>query len=284
MAKNQSKPILTSWFLLIFLSFYLHQAPISAQEVEDEREFDYARDSEKGPQRWGELKKEWRACKHGKLQSPIDLLDHRVKVLPKFGELKMNYEPANATMMNRGHDIAIKWLGNAGSVKINGTDYFLKQYHWHTPSEHTINGRRFDLELHMVHQSHEVNKESKIAVIALFYKIGKPDPFLSKLARDLISIIDIKKEVHLGLVDPRDLRIKGLKYYRYLGSLTVPPCTEGVLWAINKRINTVSKQQVRLLKLAVHDYAEINARPLQPLNGRDIHLFSSKLRPGDPKD
>lgn len=64
--------------------------------------------SEKGPQHWGELKEEWKECKHGQFQSPIDLLNHRVKVLQKFGELKMNYKPANATIRNRGHDIAVR--------------------------------------------------------------------------------------------------------------------------------------------------------------------------------
>ncbi|KAM6568807.1 hypothetical protein CsatB_016792 [Cannabis sativa] len=191
---------------------------ISAQEVGDEREFDYGESSRKGPRHWGELKKEWSACNHGKLQSPVDLLYQRIKLSPKLGEINMNYyKPSNATINNRGHDIAIEWLEDAGSIKINGTDYFLKQCHWHSPSEHTLNGRRFDLELHMVHQSHEINQESKIAVTALFYKIGKPNWFLSK-------------------------------------------------------ISTVSIEQVKLLKQAVHDYAEINARPLQPINGRYIYL------------
>ncbi|XP_062119135.1 alpha carbonic anhydrase 7-like [Humulus lupulus] len=274
MIKDLSKHILSWWFLLICIFLCLHQTVllISAQEVEDEREFDYGEESKKGPHHWGELKKEWKACNHGKLQSPIDLLYQRIKLSPKLGQIEMNYKPNNATINNRGHDIAIKWLEDAGSIKINGTDCFLKQCHWHSPSEHTLNGRRFDLELHMVHQSHEVNGESKIAVTALFYKIGKPDRFLSKLTRDIINITDTKKVVHQGVIDPRELRLNGLMYYRYIGSLTVPPCTEGVLWAINKRISTVSREQVRLLKLAVHDYAEINARPLQPINGRYIHL------------
>ncbi|KAF4370968.1 hypothetical protein F8388_002861 [Cannabis sativa] len=225
--------IFVSWVLLILISFYLHQKQVSAQEVEDESEFDYVNGSEKGPQHWGNLKEEWRECKHGKLQSPIDLLNLRVKVLPKFGNILMNYKPANATIRNRGHDIAVVWVGDAGSAKINGINYLLKQCHWHSPSEHSFNGRRFELELHMVHESHEVNGETKIAVTALFYRIGKPDRFLTKL------------------------RLGGFKYYRYIGSLTVPPCTQGVLWAINKRISTVSREQVRLLRVAVHDQIKL---------------------------
>lgn len=74
---------------------------------EDEREFDYGKGSKKGPGRWGELKKEWGACKKGNMQSPIDLSDQRVKVIPNFGDLKWNYRPANASVKNRGHDIAV---------------------------------------------------------------------------------------------------------------------------------------------------------------------------------
>uniref|UniRef100_A0A803PAX5 Carbonic anhydrase n=1 Tax=Cannabis sativa TaxID=3483 RepID=A0A803PAX5_CANSA len=278
MIKDQSNHSLSWWWFVVIICifFYLHQTMllISAQEVGDEREFDYGESSKKGPRHWGELKKEWSACNHGKLQSPVDLLYQRIKLSPKLGEINMNYyKPSNATINNRGHDIAIEWLEDAGSIKINGTDYFLKQCHWHSPSEHTLNGRRFDLELHMVHQSHEINQESKIAVTALFYKIGKPNWFLSKLTRDIINITDTKKEVHQGVIDPKELGLNGsMKYYRYIGSLTVPPCTEGVLWAINTRISTVSIEQVKLLKQAVHDYAEINARPLQPINGRYIYL------------
>lgn len=80
--------------------------------AEDEREFDYVKDSEKGPEHWGELKKEWAACKHGKLQSPIDLSNKRVKVIPKLGDIKTNYRPSNATIKNRGHDIAVRIMNN----------------------------------------------------------------------------------------------------------------------------------------------------------------------------
>ncbi|EXB75897.1 hypothetical protein L484_022574 [Morus notabilis] len=241
-------------------------------------------ESEKGPRHWGELKKEWKACKHGKLQSPIDLLNHRVKVIPKLGDIKMNYKPANATIKNRGHDISIVWLDDAGSIQINGTDYFLQQCHWHSPSEHSINGRRLDLELHIVHSSPDVKIERRIAVIAMLYKFGKPDRFLSKFTKDMVSITDTKQEVHKGVIDPRELKMGGLKYYRYIGSLTIPPCTEGVIWTMNKRISTVSREQVSLLREAVHDHAEMNARPLQPLNERDIHICGPMFQHDDSKN
>ncbi|KAF3441797.1 hypothetical protein FNV43_RR15712 [Rhamnella rubrinervis] len=290
--KNPIMPSFSSWFLLL-LFLYSQQALVTPQEVEDEREFDYVKESEKGPQHWGDLKEEWAACRHGKLQSPIDLLNKRVKVIPKLGDMKTNYRTANATIKNRGHDIAIQWIDDAGSIQINGTDYFLQQCHWHSPSEHSIKGTRFDLELHMVHQTRDVKSKNSIAVVAAFYKIGHhSDHFLSKLAEDIDSITDTKEEIQKGMMDPRDLKtviefdpkelkMGGFKFYRYIGSLTVPPCTEGVIWTINRKIGTVSKEQVSMLKTAVHDFAEMNARPLQPLNQREIHLYGPRSRRGN---
>lgn len=207
--------------------------------AEDEREFDYMRGSEKGPGHWGELKKEWSACKHGQMQSPIDLSCARVKIIPRCQLLLTDYFSSNATIINRGHDIAVSlsppylsliydiyfddscvcmytvymrlqiyWKGDAGSIDINGTEFFLKQCHWHSPSEHSINGRkynlkfylryeiktleefkhhimncglvRYDLEMHMVH----VSMENKIFVAGAFYKIGhRPDRFLSQVPK-----------------------------------------------------------------------------------------------------
>lgn len=263
---------------LMFLLLILHPALLAtAQEVEDEREFDYGKGSMKGPGRWGELKKEWGACKKGNMQSPIDLSDQRVKVIPNFGDLKWNYRPANASVKNRGHDIAIQWLGRAGSIQINGTNYLLQQCHWHSPSEHSINGRRFDLELHMVHVSRNPDVKSRIAVVGLLYNIGKTNRFLSKLTKHIDSMTDKKEERHFGLIDPRQIKISGRMYYRYMGSLTVPPCTEGVTWIINKRMSSISRNQVKLLREAVHDYAKENARPLQPYNLREVHLYGQRV-------
>ncbi|XP_038881410.1 alpha carbonic anhydrase 7-like [Benincasa hispida] len=272
--KIWTKPIV---FLSILL-FFLHSSLISSQEVEDEREFDYMEGSEKGPGHWGKLKKEWEACNNGDLQSPIDLSSLRVKIIPKLGELKRSYYPCNATVKNRGHDISIYWVGKPGSIQVNGVVYDLQQSHWHSPSEHSINGRRYDLELHMVHLSSDPTVKNKIAVVGQLYTIGQPDPFLSQLSREISSMVDRKHEKKVGVMNPADIKFGGRKYYRYLGSLTVPPCTEGVIWTMNKKIRTVSMEQVKLLREAVHDYAEFNARPLQPLNSREISLYRPTQR------
>ncbi|KAG7568330.1 Alpha carbonic anhydrase domain [Arabidopsis thaliana x Arabidopsis arenosa] len=146
------------------------------REVEDESEFSYELNKENGPAKWGKLKPEWKMCGKGEMQSPIDLMNKRVKLVSHLGKLTRNYKPSNATLKNRGHDMMLKFgeEGSAGSTKINGTEYNLLQLHWHSPSEHTINGRRFALELHMVHES----KNGSMAVVTVLYKIGKPDSFL----------------------------------------------------------------------------------------------------------
>ncbi|CAA7026246.1 unnamed protein product [Microthlaspi erraticum] len=112
-------------------------------------------------------------CGKGTMQSPIDLTDKRVLIDHHLGSLHSHYLPSNATIKNRGHDIMLKFEGgNAGlGITINGTEYQLQQIHWHSPSEHTINGKRFFLEEHMVHQS----KDGRNAVVAFFYKLGRPD-------------------------------------------------------------------------------------------------------------
>ncbi|XP_057955070.1 alpha carbonic anhydrase 7 [Malania oleifera] len=263
-------------FCIIILVLWCSSPAAIAQEVEDEHEFSYDPESETGPHRWAEIHANWSMCGKGEMQSPIDMLNDRVDVVSHLGRLERSYKFSNATLMNRGHDMMLKWEGDAGHMKINGTEYDLKQCHWHSPSEHTINGERFDLELHMVHQ----NPSGQIAVVGILYTIGRPDHFLLELTKDLEAVSGThEKETAVGMVHPKHIKIGSRKYYRYIGSLTTPPCLEGVVWTIVKKVRTVSRNQVRLLRVAVHDDADSNARPVQQLNDRKLQLF----RPQDPE-
>ncbi|CAI0439807.1 unnamed protein product [Linum tenue] len=240
--------------------------------ADDESAFTYGEKSGKGPRRWGEINPHWQACKNGSMQSPIDLIDTRVQVLSHLGRLNRDYKPAPATVKNRGHDITVRWKGDAGEIKINGTKYKLLQFHWHSPSEHTINGSRYELELHLVHKCSQGN----LAVVAIVYKYGRPDRMLTKeqLFHHIRSV-DPNHDKELGIVNPGDIKFgRSRKYYRYIGSLTVPPCTEGVIWTIVKKVRTVSREQVRALREAVHDGFKRNARPTQPLDGRPVYEYS----------
>ncbi|PRQ33294.1 putative carbonic anhydrase [Rosa chinensis] len=228
--------------------------------AEDQMEFSYDDDSEKGPARWGKIRHEWSMCNNGSLQSPIDLLDARVDVVSDLGTLQDSYRACNATLKNRGHDMMLKWQADAGYIPINGTQYTARQCHWHSPSEHTINGKQFDLELHLVHDS----PNASIAVIGILYKIGKPDPFLTQMMDHLEDLSDsINEEKVIGMVDPKQIKIVSTKYYRYIGSLTTPPCTQDVLWTLVGEVRTVSKEQVKFLRKAVHDVSSIATRSLE---------------------
>ncbi|XP_010414580.1 PREDICTED: alpha carbonic anhydrase 2-like isoform X2 [Camelina sativa] len=244
------------------------------REVEDESEFSYEHNKENGPKNWGKLKPEWNMCGKGEMQSPIDLTNKRVKLVSHLGKLSRNYKPSNATLKNRGHDMMLKFgEEGAGSFKINGTEYKLLQLHWHSPSEHTVNGKRFALELHMVHES----KNGSMAVVTVLYKIGRPNSFLKLLEQKLVAITDQHDaERNVVMIDPNKIKTESRNYYRYIGSLTTPPCTQNITWTILKKIRTVSKSQVNLLRVAVHDDSNSNARPVQPTNKRVIHLYRPK--------
>ncbi|KAL5221043.1 hypothetical protein ABZP36_025756 [Zizania latifolia] len=240
------------------------------EETDHEEEFSYVSGDDNGPEHWGEIKPQWAHCGKGDMQSPIDLSHRRVTLVRELGYLNHSYSAAEASIVNRGHDIMVRFDGDAGSLVINGTAYYLRQLHWHSPTEHTVNGRRYDMELHMFHES----TDKKAAVVGLLYEVGRSDGFLRKMEPYLKMIADKQdREEKVGVIDPRGLRSRASVYYRYMGSLTTPPCTEGVIWTIVKRVHTVSKYQLELLREAVNDDMENNARPLQKVNNRDISIF-----------
>ncbi|KAJ8440476.1 hypothetical protein Cgig2_013635 [Carnegiea gigantea] len=118
---------------------------------------------------------------------------------------------------------------------------------------------KFSLELHMVHST----SDGKTAVIGIMYKYGRPDTFLNTLLPQIKSTEENAKERDLGIVNPGNIKFGSRKYFRYIGSLTVPPCSEGVIWTIVNKVRTVSREQVGALREAVHDGFEENARPIQ---------------------
>ncbi|XP_051120915.1 alpha carbonic anhydrase 7-like [Andrographis paniculata] len=259
---------------LLFAVILLFAATCIAQELDDERGFNYDEASEIGPMHWGEIREEWKECTTSKMQSPIDIKNEKVQIVSYLGRLETSYKPANATLVNRGHDMMIKWVDGAGHIEINRRLYELKQCHWHIPSEHTINGRRFDMEVHLVHQT----KDNRTAVIGIMYKIGRSDSFLSVMKQNLKIMAhtrDVKKT--LGIIDPRLIKFGSCKYYKYMGSLTTPPCTQNVLWTIVKKIRIVTEEQITMIRNAVHDELETNARPVQPINDRMVDLYRPKI-------
>ncbi|CAH8384316.1 unnamed protein product [Eruca vesicaria subsp. sativa] len=224
--------ILSTGCIFLLILIYVSGAPPGG-EVEDELEFNYEANGPKGPAKWGTLKAEWKLCGTGKMQSPINLTDENVKVTSKIGPLRSQYLPANATIKNRGHDIMLEFKGDTGiGITVRGIKYKLQQLHWHSPSEHAINGKRYALEKHMVHES----KSGRFAVVAFLYNIGEPDPLLLSLEEHLKKITDThESEDYVGVIDPKNLNFELKQYYRYLGSLTTPPCSENVIWSVSRK-------------------------------------------------
>ncbi|XP_062233915.1 alpha carbonic anhydrase 2-like [Phragmites australis] len=220
-----------SLYLPLVLPFGAIHRARAQQEIEDEGEFSYRRDAGNGPARWGVVRTEWAVCSVGRLQSPIGLSDAVAALVDRPGRLGRSYRPAAASLVNRGHDIMVRFNSDPGGVLIDGVSYRLRQMHWHSPSEHAINGRRYDLELHMLHQS----VDNRFAVVSQLYRIGRRrDRTIHRLERYIRRIARRKDHEELidEVVNPRRPVSGSNVYYRYTGSFTTPPCTEGVTWVV----------------------------------------------------
>ncbi|KAF0934241.1 hypothetical protein E2562_023603 [Oryza meyeriana var. granulata] len=228
-----------------------------------------------GPKHWGSLSPNFTACSKGTYQSPINILKDDAVYNPKLGPLEMDYTAANTTIVDNVFNIALRYNDTAAAVKVDGKKYKLKQLHWHSPSEHTINGQRFPVELHMVHYSDDGN----ITVIAVLYRHGKPDKFLFQIKDKLAELYleGCKAEkgdpLPVGLVDMRELKQGADRYFRYVGSLTAPPCTENIIWNIFGEMREMTKEQAAALMAPLHGSYRHNCRPTEPLNGRTVQLY-----------
>lgn len=227
-----------------------------------------------GPEKWGNLRPDYHECSAGSLQSPINIVTKEAVWNPHFQPLTREFNPANATLVDNGFNIAIQWNKGAEILTVDGKNYSLKQLHWHSPSEHTINGIRYSAELHLVHGSDDGN----ISVVSVLYKLGQPDPFLSRMMNYMWLLekevsAGLETPIPLGIVRTRPMKPRPHKYYRYMGSLTVPPCTEKIIWNIFAKVKEMSEAQLAALRAPLDSHCKHNARPLQPLNGRRVYLY-----------
>ncbi|KAK6944055.1 Alpha carbonic anhydrase domain [Dillenia turbinata] len=228
-----------------------------------------------GPENWGRLSPLFRNCSEGKSQSPVNIVTDEAVPNKNLKPLRRFYSAgANATLVDGGPYIEVKFESNSGWLIVEGKNYTLEQMHWHSPSEHTIDGKRYPVELHLVHKT----SEGDITVIGILFRYGGEDPILKKLQKSLKRLAeegagDEKAQVPLGVIDTKHLRRKTRKYYRYVGSLTTPPCWENVIWNILHKVRKISKEQVAALKAPLERDFWKNSRPIQPLNGRKIELY-----------
>ena len=207
---------------------------------------------------WGACSPAFAECKLGQAQSPVDILTKDVQKA-SLSPLQVFYQASQAEVVNNGHTIQVG-LKDGGYATFPSGSYKLLQFHFHTPSEEKINGKNFPLVAHLVHQ----NTEGKLAVLAVLFKEGA----VSKALEPIFNIMpSIEGRVPLaGPYDASTLLPNSLGYYAFTGSLTTPPCSEGVAWQVLKTPVEISKGQIA----AFHKIYKMNARPVQPLNGRVV--------------
>lgn len=216
--------------------------------------WDYS--GEAGPDNWAKLTPEFHACA-GKNQSPVDL-DGFIEA--ELTPLKLSYTAGASEAANNGHTVQVAYEPGS-TLTLDGKPYQLIQFHFHMPSENLIKGQSYPLEGHLVHSDESGN----LAVLAVMFKEGKLNPVLASLWK--APPAEGQKQPVSPRVNIRDLLPKSLDYYRFNGSLTTPPCSEGVRWLVLKQPVIASHEQIDALTKAV---GHANNRPLQPVNARPI--------------
>jgi carbonic anhydrase len=210
-------------------------------------------EGEEGPEHWAEIG--YPDCA-GKEQSPIDI----PYVTPLHeNDISFNYNPSELEISNNGHTIKVADENNS-MIVVDGNAYRLQQYHFHAPGEHTLNETYNDMELHLVHQS----EAGKYTVVGIMIKSGSENKDYVPIWEHLPTIKGEQENISSVKIDANDLLPENLSYYRYNGSFTTPPCTEGVNWLFLSNSVELSKAQIEAFQAIYSN----NNRPIQPLNDR----------------
>jgi carbonic anhydrase len=210
-----------------------------------------------GPDQWASLKPEFSACASGKRQSPIDIRDGFALDLEP---VTFDYRPSGFTVVNNGHTLQAN-LSTGNRIEVAGRYYELVQFHFHHPAEERVNGRSFDMVAHLVHK----DAEGRLAVVAVLMDRGAPQTVVQQVWNNLPLENQMPVQARTAL-DPSELLPADRRYYTYMGSLTTPPCTEGVRWIVMKQPVGVSMEQIALFSRLY----PMNARPIQAAWGRVI--------------
>lgn len=211
-----------------------------------------------GPQYWGALMPEYATCAEGANQSPIDLTD---VIEAELTPLSLAYIPGGFEVVNNGHTIQVNYQPGS-NLSVSGHVFELKQFHFHSPSENLIDGHSFPLEAHFVH----ADKDGNLAVIAVLFEEGEENATVNSIWQ---AMPDDAGKTHnlLTMVSADSILPTNQDYYRFNGSLTTPPCSEGVLWLVMKQPLSVSKKQIKKFSAVMK---QPNNRPIQPVNARAI--------------
>jgi carbonic anhydrase len=244
-----------------------------SQGHSDEHPVQWGYEADDGPGRWGTMDPAWALCDEGLEQSPIDLVDAvdtevppwRVRVPSPFDVEVLNQRGVLEALDN-GHTIQVN-ARTGETLSVGDETYHLVQFHFHAPSEHTLNGEHFPMEMHFVHQS----QDGDLAVVGLFIAEGAHNPGIEPLWEQLslepgrATTIRLPPDLGDHMLPQDELAV-----FHYRGSLTTPPCTEGVKWYVRKAPTHLSAEQIATFS-DVYDY---NNRPVRPLNDRTLYLDS----------
>lgn len=206
---------------------------------------------------WAALDEANSACKLSNEQSPIDIKVRDAKKAP-LAALDFNYAAGAAEVVNNGHTVQVNLP--AGNVLKSGDDAAkLLQFHFHTPSEEKINGVPYPMVAHFVHKT----ADGKLSVVAVLFKAGRENEALAPVFASLPAEGEPRQ---LADFNPASVLPANRAYFKFMGSLTTPPCSDGVRWQVLKQPVELSKQQIA----AFQKLYKMNARPVQPLNGRVV--------------
>jgi carbonic anhydrase len=244
--------------LLLIAAMVMPAIPIASAAEKGAAGHEWSYEGEHGPAHWGDVKTDYAMCKTGKNQSPIDITGAVKADLPT---IQFAYKTGPLRMMNNGHSIQVNYP-EGSFITVDGKLYQLVQFHFHHPSEEKIKGKSFDMVAHLVHK----NAEGYLAVVAVLMKKGRANAFLKTLWEHLPKEEGKGKVLANVPIDPSELLPAQRGYYTYTGSLTTPPCTEGVTWLVLKTPVELSGAQIDRF---AHFYKH-NARPVQPLGGRVV--------------
>jgi carbonic anhydrase len=214
-------------------------------------------EGETGPANWGKINPAWSKCGSGNRQSPIDLRDG-MKV--ELEQITFDYHPSTFNVTDNGHTVQVM-VGGGNFVNVQNRMYELMQFHFHRPSEERINGRGYEMVVHLVHK----DVEGRILMLALLLERGKPQPVIQTVWNNL-PLEKLETMAPAVVLDPMDLLPARRDYFTFMGSMTTPPCQEGVLWIVMKEPVQASPAQLALFSRLY----PLNARPVQAGSGRII--------------
>ncbi len=219
-----------------------------------------------GPQHWGSLEPDFSLCAKGVQQSPIDLAN----ALPlRNNYLHLHYHPSLFSLCESPHNLyqdSVKPSKNY--LAYNGQPYNLVEIHFHVPSEHRLNGKQYPMEVHLVHQ----NSKHELLVVGVFLKLGASNGYLASLLnapqfQSLSKEIEPVVQLNPALLIPASFQANAKRYFTYQGSLTTPPCAEGVTWVMAQDPVELSAAELKLFKDQVNNF---NSRGLQKRDERAL--------------